>query len=345
MTGQIGDSVEPYLKIGEAVVLHINPGSKTGPRYRTFVRGWHAQSHILLDRPEANGRFAHLFRRAPCAVRFLAEGAACGFATHVIDWDTRLDKPYCRVTWPKEFRVVPFRKYERVEVILSCQVDIGGNILDGEIRDLSLTGCRLQFPGTVCEGAPVSLNFTLPDGLPVENVIANIRNVYASGNSTLCGCQFRDGQEYVQSDLAFFLAASMRRGSFRSNAFRLLMMEDNAEAAEQFRKEFEQAGWDVFVSPNVIEGLARLRMLPPSAVLVKKDQKDLPCLDAIRLLRSVRGLESLPVFVFGNDDPAFETRAAESGAQTCFNHETGAETICEAITGHFDEQESDLPAE
>jgi len=344
MGGQ-GSDIESLLRVGEVIVLHLNPSKTGGPRHKTFVRGWHKPYHITLDRPEVRDRYVPLRNGQPCLVRFLSYGKACGFESAVFDWDSRRPKAYCRVTWPEDVEMISFRRFQRVDAFVPCTLTLGGEARDAEVRDLSIGGCRVYAPTILSEGSSIKLSFALPDGLPIEGIQATVRNGAALNEGALLGCEFGEAQEHLQSDIAFFVAAALRRtGSDQDEVSRVLVVDENEERITAFRRDFEERGWDVFAASSTIEGLLRLRMLPLNALLVSHDQKALSPIELVQLLKTTRGVEDLPVFVYGGTDAAVSEKARAAGAADCFPSAMETKQVCEAIVSAVGEHDKERAA-
>jgi len=294
--------IDSFLSVGDVVMVHLDPAKKWEVRYKTCVRGWHKPHHIILDRPRSKGLLVRLSEGFPCVVRLLSGGKAVGFASRVLDWDSPGAHPYCRVAWPEQLQVVSFRQHERINLFVPCTITVGDTTHDGQVQNLSVDGCRVHAHAEIEEGSPVELSFTMPDGLPVECVRAEVRNVQPRPDGALFGCHVTPGQEHVQSDMAFYIAAMLNRSQAGHEATpRLLIVANDPQNTKALSGTFERHGWDTFVASTSFEGLLRLRMVFPSALLVSQEQEDLGCLEMLRLLKSTRGLEALPVFLYGRD--------------------------------------------
>ncbi|HOT49765.1 MAG TPA: flagellar brake domain-containing protein, partial [Candidatus Hydrogenedentes bacterium] len=127
---------EPYLQVGCPVAFHSDPFVKDAPRYSSVIRGWRRLSYVLVDRPRIGPHFAAIRENQPCVIRFVRDGKACAFDSLVLDWDTRMHNAYCRVEWPREFKVVVFRRFERVKVELPSSLFFRGGEDSGTVVDL-----------------------------------------------------------------------------------------------------------------------------------------------------------------------------------------------------------------
>jgi len=303
--------LDSYLNVGCPLVLHPEPFEASAPRYSACVRGWSKSSYLLIDRPRINNRFAAIRENQPCVVRFLYNGRACAFDTMILDWDTRQYHSYCRISWPTKFQTVSFRKFERVRAQIPCSFEHGGEKHEGVIEDISIGGCRVRTSCQVENNSTIELDLSLPDGCVLEQIRAAVKNVRAGGGEFLLGCQFEDDQPEVESDIAFYVTTVLERGEVRTTERqRVLIIDDNRTVAMVLRNLLEQKGIEVLPASGTLDGLSRLRLSSPDAVLISQRMTDLPGIDSARLIRATRGLENLPLFLYGGDIPPDEISRA-----------------------------------
>lgn len=258
--------------------------------------------HILVDMPVEGPAYANVHKDQACIIRFLAEGRACGFSSQILDWDKQGAIRYCRIAWPHQAQCIAFRKHERIELSVPCTLHKAKDAWPGEIVDLSIGGCRVLSSGLVEPDTELTLDFTLPDGLPMLQVKVVVRKVRFSHGKTVLGCEFGPDQECLQSDMAFFILSRLpRNDEVREARQRILIIGDRPDDMRLLRAGFEQKGWEVFTTDSTMEGLMRLRMVAPSALLVALGMKDLGSRDLVSLIRATRGFETLPVFLFGGE--------------------------------------------
>lgn len=307
------EDVEPYLRVGESVVLHFNPSKTWGGRFRSVVRGWHKSKLLILDRPQASGQIVPIHREETCLVRFLCDGTACGFESRVLDFDTRSPIAHFRLSWPGRVKIIAFRKHPRVAVTVPCEYHLGEKTGTGELRDVSQGGCGVWVAETIEPGAELSLAFTLPGGSPMDRVNAVVRNVRDCDGGGLLGCEFIADQSDVQAEVAFFTVTTLNRADEKGAEGRVLVIEPNEEAVRGLREAFKETGWQTLSVDNVADGLARIRMADYAMLLVGQQQTDLEFSDVVRLLRSAHAMERLPVFVYGAADDGLQKEASEAG--------------------------------
>ena len=321
-----------YLAVEDVAVLHLNLSLQWSPRYKAVVRGWYKPYYIIMDRPKFGGRLVHLQKNDSCVVRFLSEGKACGFNSTVMDFDNRVIGPTCLITWPKNIETLTFRRFKRLKVFAPCQFSINNAVHEGEVQDVSVSGCRVITPAQIAENSQIELTFTLPDGVPIEKIQATVRNVQCKDGITLAGCEFTEGQQHLQSDIAFLTSTLLQRTGSGANARRVLIMDEDEARSAQLSKVFETRGWLVFTTSNSIEGLLRLRMIVPNALLISDSQKDLPGMQLLSLLKTTRGMETVPVFIYGGEESC-RVPALTAGAAGFFTSNASIEQICTAVVG------------
>jgi CheY-like chemotaxis protein/c-di-GMP-binding flagellar brake protein YcgR len=329
--------LELYLNVGCPLVLHPEPFEASAPRYSTCVRGWSKSSYLLIDRPRVNNRFAAVRENQPCVVRFLYNGLACAFDTMVLDWDTRQYHSYCRISWPTKFQTVSFRKFERVRAQIPCGFIYGGKKHTGTIEDISIGGCRIRTSAQLENDCTIELDLSLPDGCVVEQVRAEVKNVRPAAGEFLLGCQFLEDQPEVESEIAFYVTTVLDRGEARaSERQRILVIDDNRTVAMVLRNLFEQKGIEVLPASGTLDGLSRLRLSSPEAVLISQRMTDLPGIDSARLIRATRGLENLPVFLYGGD--ISDDDIAKAGVSLYFAQRIPAIQIAKRVLAELEKQ-------
>lgn len=310
---------EQYMQVGCPVVFHSDPFVKEAPRYSTTVRGWRRLSYILLDRPKISGRFAAIRENQPCVIRFVRDGKACAFDSLVLDWDTRPHNAYCRIEWPRDFKVVVFRRFERIKVDLPCDIHAGNTPESGRVMDLSIGGCRVSMQNAIPDDTNLSLSFVLPDGCPIEHVQCRVRNAQPAGDFFCMGCEFAEGQICVESNVAFYITTMLERTGVRSaNAETILIIDPTPGVAMDVRRVLQARGYETFIATEIVDGFAHLRLAPPGALLINTEQGDLDGFLLARLVRMTNGLESIPIFLYNSTGPEQAERAKALGAAACF---------------------------
>jgi len=329
--------LEAYLNVGCPLVLHPEPFQASAPRYATRVRGWSKLSYLLIDRPRINNRFAAIRENQPCIVRFLHNGLACAFDTIILDWDTRQYHSYCRISWPTNVETVSFRKFERVRAEIPCDFEYNNEKHSGIIEDISIGGCRVRTSVSVENDTLLKMDLSLPDGCILEQINAVVKNVRSVGEEFLLGCQFEEDQPEVESDIAFFVTTVLERGEARTpDRLRIIIIDENRTIATVLRNLFEQKGMEVFSAACTVDGLSRLRLGSPDAVLISENMSDLPGIDSVRLIRATKGFETLPVYLYGGFLSAEEV--TKTGATFYFEQRVPAIQITKRVGAELKEK-------
>lgn len=336
MNGEFAD-VEGYLSVGCPVVVDSDPTRDSGPRYNSTVRGWVGPAYILIDRPMVQGRLAALRENQPCVIRFVREGRACAFAAVVLDWDNRPHHSYCRISWPESLKAVSFRKFERVPVDVPCELTIDDETAAGQLVDISIGGCKVCIEADLSVDAEPLLSATLPSGHAIDHVRCIVRNTReAPGGKSYVGCEFVPGQVTVESDVALFIATSLGRGQQdASDTPSVLIIDQNPKRALLLRHLFESRGSRVILVTGTIDGVCSLRFSNTQAVMVNQTQDDLAGVQTVQLIKRTRGLESLPVFLYGGEAEDLAAEAEQAGATQYFPPGTNAPQIASLVTEHL----------
>ena len=316
--------VEEFLEVGAVILLHSQPSRRDSPRFRATLRGWRKPQHLILDRPRAaNNSYAVLDMGAPCVLRFLREGYACACESQILGWDSHRNSPYLRVRWPKELSLSQFRQFERVAVKLPCMVKRQDGLeTREELRDLSVGGCSVYSARICAEGAVLSLDIELPDGVKIQDLKGLVRNVRESKDGFLLGIQFLEGQDIAQNDLMFFVTSTLSRRRTEYEAENksktILLIDESVALFDALREPLKHLGLETVWAGNLVDALYRLRMLGPEGVLIRQEGAFLSGLELCRLIRSVSGLEKMPLWVYGSGDAKATEACAEAGATGCF---------------------------
>ena len=317
--------------------MQLDASSKWDPRYESVVRGWHPLRNIQLERPKLkNNRFLPLREGGLCLVRFVHEGSAYAFSTHVEGWDKMLEDANFRLAWPEVVEKVAFRESERIKISLPCRIVLSGSEHSGEICDISPDGCGVRVEGHVTEGTEIELSFSLPGGLPFENICATVRNVCPQGTTYILGCEFEKGQPLIQNDFGLFLTLMRERKGTQTPAEpRVLIIGKDPDDIVSLEQGFGFRGWTVFTAPTALEGMWFLRMFKPNVLVVNQVQDDLSGIDIAKVIRASKSLGALPIFVYGDMNPDMQQQARNAGVSACFSHPVVARLIFDAADALF----------
>ncbi|MDX9972823.1 MAG: PilZ domain-containing protein [FCB group bacterium] len=316
--------IENYLSVGLAAYLHPRSPGKEAVRFKTFVRGWHKGTHILLETPQGEGKLPMFVEDLPCTVRFLHEGYACGFETRILESGRMGGFGYGRVAWPRQVETVRVRKQTRVPTALSCVVKRSNGVeFGGTIDDISTGGCciRCETSAPPVDGEIVSLAFTMPDATQVSSVTATVRRARPNGSEYLLGCEFTEEENASsRQDINFYIITSQEqsRGD-RGDRHRALIIDDNKTSAGELHALLRDTHWETFVATGIVDAFYRVRALNPFVVFIGCEQANVPAIQMARIIKTTKGLEKTLVLVYGSDSMAVHDEALEAGADGFFS--------------------------
>jgi CheY-like chemotaxis protein len=273
----------------------------------------------MLDRIQAGAdRIMPVHEDQACIVRFVFDGKACAFMSKVVDWNSRREAGWVRITWPDDMEVKSFRKHDRVKANLPCTLSKDGQKSgDGEILDISLGGCAIQTSEELHFGNQVAMTFFMPNGVRIQDAEIVVRKARKVGDRRwLLGGEFCEGQEYLQNEVAAFVASSLRPDRTKlDKALRcVLILDGNAATREALCSGLSQSGRESVSAANAIEGFHRLFAAMPSALVVSQELADLSGIEVVRVLKVNPTFEALPILLYGGNDPSLGERALQAGA-------------------------------
>src|SRR5690606_31216752 len=196
------------LRVGGQTFLEVTNERRQTRRAKTKVRGWVKGEYILMDLPAAPDEASCILKGAACVVRFVHEGAACGFSSKILDW-CDMGLPFFRIDWPENIKVLHVRKHARIPVHLPSTFSFPDGEDIGTIHDLSNGGCALLAKRFPKDGTPLRLTFTLPDGAPIKNLRATVRRSRPHGSEVFIGCCFVDIADGHNDALIFYLTSTL----------------------------------------------------------------------------------------------------------------------------------------
>jgi len=325
--------IERLLEVGRRVILHFRPTPSTdGIRCKTAIRGWRKPEYITVDLAPLGKACSLLHQDGLCVVRFTLDGTAYGFDTNILDWDRKASRRVLFLSWPTAVEQVSFRKYERISLNSSCKVTTEDTEFEGELCDLSFGGCRILCRNTVPEGETVTLSLALPNGRTISDIRAVVRSVVTEGRQVAVGCQFIEGQECVECDIAAFVSNALAQDRADGKPTeRLVFIDENPQTSVALREAVGDEARQVVAVTGVIDGLARLRMAPVTALFISRDQDAIDCFKMCDLVRKTPGLEDLSIFIYGGDDPGLQEQAGAAGASGYFPNLKAAEGTVRAL--------------
>lgn len=326
------EGIDTYLRVGEVVVLDLDPALSIRRRFTTFVRGWQRFRHITLDRPKDKGRYVPMQEGQACIARFIVEGTACGFNSVVLDSDNWGEACQCRIAWPESFQAICFRKHERVKLGINCKVVLPDGVTEeAQMRDISMGGCALVTPVNVGVGEQIRVLVKLPESARTEDASLTVRNVREIGdNAFLLGCELCGEQEYIQSDIAFLVATRLDRKTGEPERPRVLIVDGDSESGGSLWRAFREQGCDTFMATNAIDGLSRLCVLHPAALVINHGMQGAIGTEMVRLVRNTAGFERLPVFLFGGN-PDDQQAILQAGATMWLSSPAAVVERCKSL--------------
>ena len=294
--------VESYLCVGIPVFLDVQSDRGNTKRAKSKLRGWVPREYILLDLPGSHEEAAFILKDAPCVLRFVHQGEACGFDSKIMDW-CDMGLPFFRIQWPSSVQTLHVRKHARVPVQLACKVGWTDGEEDGEINDLSVSGCGVLANRLFKVGSGIRLTFTLPDGSPLRNVRATVCRSRPQGSQVVLGCQFLEDTRGDRDPLVFFISTTLSRmGVEPLSGRRVLVLHDEETNLKPLVSAFERAGVQVITAKGAVDGFYRLRMAPPGCLLIDVNQPLISVTDVCGAILQTPGFENTPLFLLGDTE-------------------------------------------
>lgn len=296
------------LSVGLVGVIHLAGRTAPMQRYITTIRGWRKEAFVTLDLPVVSSRYIPIKKDMACVLRFFSEGRACGFDAPVISVNASIENPYLQLAWPRKFECVTVRRFERVPTKIVGKVIFDDQLEKNcEIVDISAGGCRLLADFHSEPGDMIRLSFALPDATWLEDVKAYVRNVRKMAEHISMGCEFAPDEKAAQTSSGFYVSSTLERLRQTDNSkVRLLLIERDDAVVEVIRNALQPKGYDVISAQSIIDAFFRLKMLPPRALLLNYNFKDIPPLEICRLVRQTADFDRLPIFIYGGQDPQLD---------------------------------------
>lgn len=327
------NSLSEFLEVGNMALFQVGLQPGAAASHRTNILGWHPGSYIFLERPRTRDRFLPMTEGMACVIRFVREGAACGFVSSVMDWSNFDADSWCRVAWPEEIHSVGFRRHQRVETNISCTLVAGdGKPVNGDIRDISVGGCRIVTSLAIEREASVRVSFILPGCGPLQDIEAVVRRIDTNADGRFIGCEFAEGQNHVASEIAFFVTCK-RSGAdgLTSDRPRVLVMDQNHVNRGLLWRAFNERGYEVITANSAFEGIFRLQLIKPAGLIVSRQLPEMTGLDVCQLVRANGSFQSLPIVLYGEGDESGATPDVQGKNISWFSSAQMADGICDAI--------------
>ena len=190
-------SIESMLPIGDPVQITCQ-----GKKYISILRGVVALKYLLTDIPSVGGKKFFPDYGSVITIRFLLNGTVYGFKTGIVRIHER--SGLIVMEYPDSIRKVELRKSKRLHVMISAVITTGCETdsdtgqtwtmetLDGAILDISEIGALLAVNSSelIDVGHTVTISTTLPGGIHVDSLDAEIRNIKPASNKLLIGVAF-----------------------------------------------------------------------------------------------------------------------------------------------------------
>jgi CheY-like chemotaxis protein/c-di-GMP-binding flagellar brake protein YcgR len=322
-----GRDVEEYLAVGLTLFLHPFRAGH-GQRYRAVVRGWRRNSYILVEEGMGEHRVPLAADNHNCRVRFISEGAACGFLSHLSRLAPSPGMPNLRLAWPEYIEGVPLRKEPRVELSARCEVAFpSGQSESTTLRNLSAHGCAVWFeePISLMAGEAVRLSFTLPGGSYFERLPALVRSVRPVFQGVLCGCEFHGLEEATRAELRLFMTIELERRRGGTGPRGVLVLDPQTERGQSLTAYLHERGYTVLMTHGILDLGFWLRTCPPAVVLLADNTTTGSVQNLCRLIVSQPASPVPAVVVYGTNDPTAEETVRSAGASAHIPSDTPEE--------------------
>jgi hypothetical protein len=154
----------------------------------TRLLGWSERNFLMTELPFHEGHAIEFRPRSLCIVRFVEAGRVFGFKTETLRGQF-VPIPLLFLSFPREIEEFCLRRCPRAPVMLKTRVylSVGATTpLDGIIRDLSLSGCRVELinpPLMPLKDTRVTLDIHLTGAGTLERVPGLIKNVTTKPSS------------------------------------------------------------------------------------------------------------------------------------------------------------------
>lgn len=307
--------VEQLMAVSLVVMFHPDPLRKDSRRYQTIVRGWRIGEYVMLDRPRVDARSYLMVREGQdCLIRYMLEGKACGFESRVLDFDTARGNPYMRIRWPESVEFTYFRRGERIKTNLAGLAVVGGGPVNCQIQDVSQGGCGLEMAQSLEKGTKLTLSCELPDGHRINQVPLVVCSVRPVGKHFFYGCAFEEAPHQGKDDLSFFVVsrlAAERGQEALAGSRRVLIVDADLERSASLCRNLARRGIECVSANSALEAFYRLKALPPRAIAVAFEQRDLGGSEIARVVHCSPEFSALPMVVYAT--PSIEEDAGAPG--------------------------------
>jgi CheY-like chemotaxis protein/c-di-GMP-binding flagellar brake protein YcgR len=336
MTDEKSVVFSDMLSVGLEATFDSDLSGEQRWRQRCIVRGWDLGQYILIELTGKNDRARVLPQHETCVVRFLHEGTACAFQAEILDCAIKKKRRQFHLSWPKDMQHLTVRRHERVKVnvpaVLECD---GGEKRSCSVRDVSKDGCGLLMDEELSAGTIVKISFTLPDGCAIDGADLIVRSCTSTKDGEVLGCQFFASDHSTREDVEFYVSSILARGQHSGEEVgRVQIIDPQPDNLEALQAQLEKHGVVVSVQSNVVDGLFRLRLAPPHALLLSEDQGAINGVELCNVVRSGRGFGDLPIHIHGQAGKSLKDVALGAGATGYFDDLANPEDIANALASH-----------
>lgn len=327
--------IERFLEVGARAFLDSDPMAKDAKRQEAMIVGWRREAYILFEMPLGNDASRPLRQNRLCVIRYMSNGRACAFEANVLDWRVDKSYPVFRVSWPHEIRYMNLRRHPRIATDLLCEASINNRTnVWGNLLDISLGGCRFYVPVAVRRDARIAVSFTLPNGVELGGVAAEVRHTYLSREGMGVGaqCDFSRLADGHRRALEFFIQTTVeRQGAQGVTAPRVLFLDRNREQVAAIEPFLKRRRVDVLVASELIEGIGWLQVSGPAAMFINAEQGEMSALDVCRLIKNTATFKNMPVVIYGGNDPLLKQLATSAGAMGYFPNLSDDEALLHEV--------------
>lgn len=180
---------------GELAVVE-SPGFFS-QKFSSVFAGYKTNQYVIIEHPVHNGRFVPLEDGIEIMIRFVENGVAYGFRSHILRI-SRLPFPLVYIEYPQRFESAVLRKEGRFPVELEAGIclfkskDNPMGKLKGRILNLSRNGCLLRSPTPFDPESSLFISVPFPEFGRVEDLEVEVRGCRKSGSEYHVGLSFID---------------------------------------------------------------------------------------------------------------------------------------------------------
>ncbi|MBF0292422.1 MAG: flagellar brake domain-containing protein [Nitrospinae bacterium] len=149
-----------------------------------------SRKYLFIDTPVEKGKPVIVARGTPIHVKFAALGMGYAFETEIVKQYTSPAALWA-LSHPGATRSMTLRRNTRLRTLIPSVIETSVGMRDGAIIDLSEVGALFMADGdNHTSDTQVTLNFVLPTGGPVDNIVCQVRNTRNEDGKTYIGLSF-----------------------------------------------------------------------------------------------------------------------------------------------------------